>query len=176
MRRYPRLVGRFDVQRVRLLTSVAILLVDLILSGSMAGVVAQQDVQRIVVGPNLPVRGDATRPYVEPHLAVNPRNPDNLVAVSIRADSSGYGVVVLASQDGGRSCSAARRAGRLSAHPREPSFRMVGGRRSDLGVATGVAVTHPLPDAASSERHCHTHVGTVLSHLFCIGGRPADAD
>ncbi len=41
---------------------------------------------------------------------------------------------------------------------------------------TGVAVTHPLPEAASAHQHCHTHAGTVFSHLFCMGGRPADAD
>jgi Zn-dependent protease with chaperone function len=42
--------------------------------------------------------------------------------------------------------------------------------------ATGVAVTHPLPDASSAHGHCHAHDGTVFSHLFCMHGKRADQD
>ncbi len=64
--------------------------------------IAWQDAPRVVVGPNARVRGDTTRIYIEPHLAVNAHDPSNLIAVSFRADSTWYRVVVFASLDGGR--------------------------------------------------------------------------
>ena len=60
---------------------------------------------RIVVGPNTPLGGDASRPHLEPHLAVNPRDPDRLAAAAIRADSAWYGIVAFLSRDAGRTWS-----------------------------------------------------------------------
>ena len=61
-----------------------------------------QETSRVVVGPNIRVGGDLTAPYVEPMVAVNPVDPDNLVGVSMKFDSAGLMVVALASRDGGR--------------------------------------------------------------------------
>lgn len=67
--------------------------------------VAGQEPARIVVGPNIRASGDAARPYVEPMIAVNPADSDNLVGASMRIDSTAVITVALVSRDGGRSWS-----------------------------------------------------------------------
>lgn len=57
---------------------------------------------RISIGPNVSVPGDSTRPHVEPHFAINPRDRRNIVAASIVADTSWYTIAVHGTRDGGR--------------------------------------------------------------------------
>lgn len=63
---------------------------------------AGQEAPRIVVGPNVRVSSETAVPYVEPMIAVNPVDPDNLVGVSMKVDTAGVITVAVTTRDGGR--------------------------------------------------------------------------
>src|SRR5829696_2135897 len=76
----------------------AILLAILLIT---AGAAAQQP--EIIAGPNYLVSRDGDVPHAEMHIAVNPRDPANLVAASITATrpEGGWACRTYASKDGG---------------------------------------------------------------------------